>query len=339
MPHEALHTARFALVVSVSLLSISCGRTEQERPLQGPYVGQKIPGDVPELFAPGVVSTGLDELNAVFSPDGDEFFFSVKLPGEVRHTMMTMALVGGRWTDPEVLPFSGQYADADPAFSPDGTHLFFVSQRPRDRVGPPKDWDIWVVERTDEGWAQPAVLGWPVNSDQHEIHPSLTQDGTLYFSSNRSGGLGSFDIYRARQSERTYEEPTNVGEAVNTSGGEGDLYVAPDESYLVFSGSRPGGFGRNDLWVSFRDQGGGWSEARNLGDAVNSPGIEYTPHVTPDGRYLFFTSYRGDVVDGRMSVSTYQEIKALYSMPQNGLGDIYWVDAEVIERARSNAGR
>jgi hypothetical protein len=330
--------ARFLLTASVPVLCSSCGPPQQAPLLGGPLLGQETPGDIPELFAPGVVSTGLDELNAVFSPDGDEFFFSVKLPGAIQHTMMAMTSVGGRWTDPEVLPFSGRYADADPAFSPDGSQLFFVSQRPRDGDGPPKDWDIWVVDRTEEGWGRPTALGWPISTDQHEIHPSLTQDGTMYFSSNRSGGMGGFDIYRARPSEGSYEEPVNLGEAVNTTRGEGDLYIAPDESYLVFSGSRPGGYGRNDLWVSFKEAAGEWGEVRNLGSAVNSPGIEYTPQVTPDGRFLFFTSYRGDVVDGQFVVETYEELRALYSRPGNGLGDIYWVDATVIEIARGETG-
>jgi Tol biopolymer transport system component len=137
--------------------------------------------------------------------------------------MMVMKSMGGRWTEPQVLPFSGRYADADPAFSADGTQLCFVSQRPQDGSGQPKDWDIWVVGRAEEGWGHPTALGWPINTDAHEIHPSITRDGTMYFSSNRSGGMGGFDIYRSSHSNGSYEEPVRLGDAVNTAGGEGDL--------------------------------------------------------------------------------------------------------------------
>ncbi len=307
-------------------------RDETHTRIEGPYLGQEFPGPEPRLFAPGVVSTGLDELNAVFAPNGDEFFFSVKLPGEGRHTMMAMAQVDGHWTAPEVLPFSGRYAEADPAFSPDGNRLFFVSRRPLGGTGDPKDWDIWTVDRTAGGWGEPQVLGGPINTDQHEIHPSFTRDGTLYFSSNRTGGYGAFDIYRSRFVDGVYGEPENLGAAVNTPRGEGDVFVAPDERYIVFSGSRADGYGRDDLYVSFRRSDGSWTEARNLGEAVNSATIEYTPQVSPDGRYLFFTSYRQPPRDyATPNIQSYDQLERLYSTPQNGLGDIYWVDARVIE--------
>jgi len=121
--------------------------------VEGPYLGQKPPGRLPQLFAPGIVSTGMDDLNAVFSADGREFFFTVKLPARGRHVMLVMTQERGRWSAPSVLPFSGQYNDADPALSPDGKTLYFASSRPLAAVGPEKDWDVWAVDRTASGWA------------------------------------------------------------------------------------------------------------------------------------------------------------------------------------------
>jgi Tol biopolymer transport system component len=319
-------------------LTSSCAEPIDRSALNGTYLGQKPPGGDPELFAPGVVSTGLDELNAVFSPTGDEFYFSVKLPGGYQHTVMVMRLDAGRWTGPEVASFSGRYADADPAFSPDGNRLFFISQRPLEENGPAKDWDIWFVTRTERGWGQANRLHAPVNTDAQEVHPSFTQDGTMYFSSDRDGGLGGFDVYRTRGSGDSWEEPSNLGAMINTPRGEGDSYVAPDGSYLIVSTSREGGYGRNDLWVSFLDAEGEWSEVRNLGGEVNSQGIEYTPQVSRDGRYLFFTSYRGDVVQGRSVVDSYTGVTELYARPENGLGDLYWVGAWVIDSLRGQSG-
>jgi hypothetical protein len=160
----------------------------------------------------------------------------------------------------------------------------------------------------------------------------------LYFSSSRDGGLGGFDVYRARARGDSWEEPSNLGAVINTPGGEGDSYVAPDGSYLIVSTSREGGLGRNDLWVSFPGAEGEWGQMRNLGSGVNSGGIEYTPQVSRDGRYLFFTSYRGAVVDGRAVVESYTGVKELYARPENGLGDLYWVDAAVINLVRGQSG-
>lgn len=326
------------LWVGLTYIVSSCAEPAGRSSGDSAYLAQEPPGDIPELFAPGVISTGFDELNAVFSPEGEEFYFSVKLPGGHQHTVMVMKLVSGHWTGPEVAPFSGRYPDADPAFSPDGSRLFFISQRPLEGSGLPKDWDIWVVERAGDDWGDPSALGPPVNTTAHEVHPSFTQDGTIYFSSDRGGGSGGFDVYRARARGDSWEEPANLGSVINTPGGEGDSYVAPDGSYLIVSANREGGLGRNDLWVSFRDANGEWSQMRNLGVGVNSPGIEYTPQVSRDGRYLFFTSYRGDVVNGRSVIESYTGVMELYRQPENGLGDIYWVSAQVIDRVRAVPG-
>jgi hypothetical protein len=174
------------VVLVGALAAQDIGRTPGSFPLlEGPYLGQKPPGNLPQLFAPGIVSTGMDDLNAVFSADGTEFFFAVKLPTRGRHVMLAMNQERGRWSAPAVLPFSGQYNDADPALSPDGTTLYFASSRPMAAGAPEKDWDIWAAERTANGWGQPRRLDAPVNSQAMEVYPSVTANGTLYFSSSR----------------------------------------------------------------------------------------------------------------------------------------------------------
>lgn len=304
--------------------------------LSGDYLGQPPPGPEPVLFAPGVVSTEMDELNAVFSPDGSEFLFAVKTPDRGRHTLLLMEREGDVWSDPRVLPFSGRYGDADPAYSPDGERIYFISQRPPSGEGPPRDnWDLWSVDRTSDGWGEPEHLGEPVNSDAIDVYPSLAADGTLYFSSGREGGRGRNDIYRTRFENGAWTEPENLGDGINTEYSEGDLFVAPDQGYIVFvSGGRPDSVGQGDLYVSFRMPDGSWSEGRNLGETVNSRWTEYCPVVSRDGRYLFFTSYRVVREDPSPEPLTYERIRGLYDEPQSGHGDIYWVDAAVIEELR-----
>jgi Tol biopolymer transport system component len=113
----------------------------------------------------------MDDLNAAFSADGTELFFTVKLPSRGRHVMLTMTQKRGLWSAPTVLPFSGQYNDADPALSPDGKTLYFASSRPLSAAVHEKDWDIWPVDRTASGWGQPRRLDAPVNTLATEVYP------------------------------------------------------------------------------------------------------------------------------------------------------------------------
>jgi Tol biopolymer transport system component len=225
------------------------------------------------------------------------------------------------------LPFSGRYADADPVFTPDGARVYFISQRPVGEGEPPRDdWDLWLVDRTEDGWGEPVWLGLPVNSEAIDVYPSVAADGTLYFSSGREGGRGRNDLYRTRFENGAWTEPENLPGAINSEFSEGDLTVAPDQSWIVFASSgRPDSRGQGDLYVSFRGPDGTWGEPRNLGDRVNSRWTEYCPSLTPDGRFLFFTSYRVEREDPSTEPLTYAEIARLYDSPQSGQGDVYWI--------------
>jgi Tol biopolymer transport system component len=149
-----------------------------------------------------------------------------------------------------------------------------------------------------------------VNSGANDYYPTLTTRGDLYFSSPREGGAGGNDIYRSRLTEGQLARAENLGSPINTEKWEFDPFIAPDESFVIFASNRAGSFGDSDLYISFRTPAGAWATPRNMGEPINSVGPEYTPMLSPDGKYLFFTSGRG------------------------GPDDIYWVDASVIDRLR-----
>ncbi len=276
--------------------------------LEGDYLGQKKPGPVPELFAPGVVSTEKHELNSVFSADGREFYFTIQ-SGQMKWKIMVIKKENNRWSKPMLASFSGQYSDVDLFISPDGRKLFYCSNRPIEENGTAKnDFDIWVVERKNDNWSQPMHLGSPINSEEAEFYPSVTRDGTLYFQSRRADSRGARDIYRSKPVNDKYEKIENVGDVINSELFEGDALISPDEDYLIFSVNRPGGFGQGDLFVSFRDKNDRWTKPENMGDKINTEHNENCPILSPDGKFLFFTRN----------------------------GDIYWLDAGVIQSFKEN---
>jgi Tol biopolymer transport system component len=288
-----------------------------------PYRSEK-PLARPTLFAEGLISTGDYESHPAFTPDGATLYFLKSAPSFNFWCIVVSRFRSGRWGEPEVAPFSGRHSDADPFITPDGSRLYFISDRP----APGKasdDLDIWVVEREGEGWGEPKNLGPPVNSERNEWFPTLTRDGTLYFGSERPGGLGGTDLYRARLVDGKYAEPENLGPSVNTKFGEFEPLVSQDESLLLFAATgRPEGRGGFDLYVSRRREGK-WAQARSLGDVVNTAATEFAPKVSPDGNYLFFTSTRGFADAPRPEKLTYQGLINRIRSAGNGLGDIYQV--------------
>src|SRR6185295_15020221 len=154
------------------------------------------------------------------------------------------------------------------------------------------DLDIWMMDRTATGWSEPRRLDAPINSTGAEWFPTLTSDGTIYFGSDRPGGQGRTDLYRARLVNGKYEQAENLGPVVNSAFNEFEPLISPDERVLIFmAGGRANGRGGFDLFVSYHDNGQ-WSAPVPLGGDVNSPGNEYSPSFSPDGRYFFWTSAR-----------------------------------------------
>ena len=304
--------------------------------LKGPYLGQKPPGMMPEIFAPGIVSTGHYEQSNSFSPDGKEFYYT--LVGPKFGTTVFMQMQHGNWGRPQTAPFSGRYNDYYPFCSPDGKRLYFVSMRPVSGQGEPKkDFDIWFVESIENHWSEPQNIGPPVNTESYELHPTVTNDGTLYFVSSRRGGNGRMDVYRSRLVDGRFPEPENLGNPINTEFAESNPYIAPDESYLIFTSyDRPDGYGKYDLYISYRKSDGSWTNAQNMGDRINSEENESTPNLSHDGKYFFFTSARNVHDSFSESMYTYDHINEMLNSPGNGRGDVYWVDAKIIEELKPN---
>ncbi|MDG4859532.1 hypothetical protein P8605_15445 [Streptomyces sp. T-3] len=254
-------------------------------------------GDGAELFAPGTVSSAdRHEWRITFTADGRTAYFS-RSSGLFPHESFTILVThkgpDGSWSQPRTAPFSGTYPDIDPVVSPDGRRLFFASTRPA--ADGRTDSGIWYVEKRSGGrWSEPRFVGGDVNSPHGELYPSLAADGTLYFGSDRPGGAGSWDLYRARpRKDGTYGPAENLGASVNSPGLDFNPEILRDGRTLVFaSWQRPDQTGGpdagSDLYVAHARRDGGWSEPRHLGPAVNSEKWEYHPTVTAGGRWLYF---------------------------------------------------
>lgn len=301
---------------------------------RGAYLGETEPGIEPRLFAKGLISTGLSTRDTAVSADGTEIYFSLMGQGAGTLVMLRRnTATDGTWSEPEVVSFSGRYNDIEPFLHPSGSHFYFASQRPLPGEEESGDWNLWVVPRSGQGWDQPQPLN-AINTDGNEFYPSVTRDGTLYFTTRGEDTLGREDLYRSRLVDGNYTPPENLGSAVNSPHDEFNAWVAPDESMLIFGSVREGDSGGGDLYISFRDASGTWLPAQNLGPEINSPRLDYCPFVSPDGKFLFFTSNR-TVDPQEFSQRNYRQRVDAYLGPLNGNDSIYWVDATVLETKRN----
>ena len=266
--------------------------------LTGPYLGQKPPGKTPELFAPGIISTGTQHSSVYFSPDGREVYFSRMYP--LPPVIMFMREEMGKWTSPRIV-----CEGLTPGLAPDGKTVFFSTPKPT--------WKLYRMLKTADGFTEPELLPSHINFQRRQDTPYTAADGTLYFCSMFGEADG---IYKARLKNGEYMLPEKIEYGISNEGSNFSPYIAPDERYMIFSSTRPG-FGITDLWISFYKADGRWTEPENMGPKINTSAKEVCPFVSFDGKYLFFMSNR---------------VSELNQKPiPDGPGNVYWVDAAIIE--------
>lgn len=180
---------------------------------------------------------------------------------------------------------SSPYSEIRLAASPDGTMVLWGST---DRPGGPGGWDIWLARRAGPEAAFGAPEPAPFDSPANDFDPAFSADGRwLYFFSNRPGGFGGDDLYRAAVTADGFGPAQHLGAEVNTAGDEWAPSPSPDGAMLMFASNRPGA--KHDLYVA-RASGDGFAQAEPLPGTVNTPGAdEFDATFLDDGSSIVFS--------------------------------------------------
>jgi len=291
--------------------------------LTGPYLGQTPPGITPVLFAPGIVSTDCFEHSSpVFTPDLSEIYWStiVEENGKtVSRPTYYMKMADGRWSIPQIPSFGNNFLCCEnPFISPDGKKLYFSASQ----TIPPTKFDLYYVNRVGGDWSEPIRLAEPINTaDYNECQPTISKNGTLCFVGFCEKARTGFGLYFSQLANGKFQNAIFMEEKFNSLQVDWTPFIAPDESYFIFCSFREGGFGMGDLYICFKQKDGSWGKVTNMGNKINTDRNDRFPNVTPDGKYLFFNSTK--MIQGADTNS-----------PGNGNGDVYWVEAGLIEYLR-----
>jgi len=283
------------LVFVYSLITIYFGCSQIET--TSFCLGQKPPGEVPEVFAPEIISTnGHIEMGCTWTPNGKEFYFARSETQDVNSNWAIWIVkeIEGNWTEPEISPFSGLYRDFAPFITPDGKYMLFY--RMSSTVAEARE-GTWFMEKKGDTWSEPRFLV--------EAYCLTTSDFQTFYFTTEYRDSTSRDIAMITYANGSFLEPQVLSGDINSKEYDAHSWISADESFLIFDSSRPGGFDDTDIYVSFRESDGSWTEGYNLGKSINE-GHHFIPSVTPNSKYLFFASD----------------------------GDIYWVDAKSIDRIK-----
>lgn len=239
----------------------------------------------PEIVAPGAISSTASEDCFSMTPDGKLAVFDIANGSS--STIVISRKVQGRWSKPEIAPFSGQWYDHDPAVSPDGRFVIFAAKRPAMAGGEPMG-GLWRVDRKGDGWGTPWRLPDDVNVSPRIYAPSIAADGSVYFI--RPGEDNILHIFRSQYRDGTYQ-PAVQQKLGDVTTHQKDPAIAPDESFVVFDTDQGGKKDQDRLFIAYKE-GDHWSVPQDLGDAVNADNNPWGAHVSADGKTLYFNSDR-----------------------------------------------
>ena len=267
--------------------------------LNGPYLGQKLPGTKKEIFAQGIVSTkGGHEFSCTFSTDGREFYFNRGM------TIMVCRWEKEGWTAPEPASFNGNFRNHEPHITADNRTLYFGSMRPNpERPDMENSYGIWKVERMEHGWGEPGYVG-------YGMYVTTTKDGIVYitdidYDDEKKHGIARTKLVNDRLGPFERQKGAVLSPAPGRMAGRHPC-IAPDESFLIFDSytlDPPGG--NAQLFICFREDDGSWGNAVNLSDILEVE-RSISASLSPDGKYLFFLAE----------------------------SDIYWVSTEILDRIK-----
>ncbi len=257
--------------------------------------------------------------------DGTEVYFTAQSILEEISIIVQAIKTEDSWIKKQLIRSSGKFKDLEPFLAPDGLTLYFASNRPtKDSSEIKKDFDIWYLERKNknDNWSDPINIETPINSEFNEFYPSVSENGNLYFTSDRPNSKGKDDIYLSEWNSGAYQTPVSLSDSINTDGYEFNAFISPNEDFLIFSGyNREDGVGSGDLYISNKLKNGDWGHSRNLGASINSDKMDYCPFIDFKTNTLYFTSKRSAIKP--KDFNSLDEFKKALNNLENGQSKIY----------------
>lgn len=250
----------------------------------------------PEPLLPGIVDSPVSEVRPAFSPDGLCILWGAIDTGSDWKILQTCR-EGDGWSKPATVSFDSPFKDFDPAFSADGTTVYFFSDRPGGLGGD----DLYAVERQPGSGTFGGVrnLGPTFNSAGNEWAPTPVPDGRVIFSSDGWPGLGGQDLFIGGDGE----EPRNFGAPINGPLDDFDAVILNDDTVILTSGDLKSETGIK-LFVSHRQADGSHAVPVELTAPFNcSPVFNNGPSLDPNRPgVLFYSAYCPEIGPGRMDI-------------------------------------
>ncbi len=273
----------------------------------------------PVPFDPNPVSdicTDKDEYLPIISPDNEMALYTRRMPASSASKSGTPGMISDKLIEifsvskrsslnkfeqggPMPAPYNKNENEGGATVSIDNKHLFYTICK--DEGGPQMNCDVYYSDFVDGKWTEIQKVEGINDKIDWDSQPSIAADGkSLYFASDRKGGLGGIDIYKSIRDETgKWSPPENLGPTINTSGNDKSPFMHSDSETLYYSSDGQPGFGGFDIFYVKKDDNGKWLQPKNIGYPINTEADDLGFFASTDGKLGYFASNNRSKVKGR----------------------------------------
>jgi hypothetical protein len=292
----------------------SCKSPNNSQPIPDSFLGQTPPGETPARFARDIITDDFYPHSIlIISPKGDRIYWTTFLDTVSSDKALYYSDFDGKnlsIANRETV--FDEYGILSFIFLNDDNKILFGSLQPYDKMEGKLVRAVWTSVKTESGWGHPQPIESTVDTNWASLGSvSINSAGDIYFSGRMEDETAK--IYCAKFEDGSYQKFEPLPEIINT-GITIDPFIDFQDRYLLFAASnRADNIGIIDLYISYKDENGNWSQPTNLGQGISTQFIDRFPMVTEDGKYLFFVTSHSNHFP-----STHTHF--------------YWADAKILEK-------
>nr|WP_298994989.1 hypothetical protein [uncultured Allomuricauda sp.] len=283
---------KIRIILLFTMVLLSCKTETKNHKIE--FLTDNIPNDIPMEFRPDLTPIKRIIHKGTFSPDLKEYYFTISDTDFKNFKVLMIKKKKFKWSEPEEAFFNSKYNEHGMSFSPDGNSVYFSSTRPVNTDGIESTWHIWKSDKVNGEWTEPTFADIPNLRNKLVSHPTITNSGMLYFHSSNLD-YSEMDLYQSKKTKDGFEAAERVSISMKAKNGKCTPFISPNGDYIIFASIG----NQLDLMISFNDGNGRWSNTRKLSDEINSFG-QGNPYVTPNGKFLFFTTGTHDEVNWKV---------------------------------------
>lgn len=260
------------------------------------YIDKNLPDTSPIEYLSNFIDFEKHHIHSapMFTPDMNEMYFSLYLNNDFPQRIFFTKRKNGIWTKPELASFSGTYQEGGPVISPDGNRIYYYSKRPKSGKTQAKRNIIWFVDRNHNGtWTNPDYIRLNYNDSNIYLPISQTKDSMLIFATGING-QHPWEIYAGKVDENKLINVTKLGapyfsEEIYAS----TIHISSDNSKIFYWKIDMNASPKRSTYIS-KFVNNEWTKPKKTKPSFNTGGSRF-PSISPDGKYVFFLSYRSGV--------------------------------------------